>query len=179
MVFQNGFFCCEIGVLSDTMKHNLIFLCKGFNMTAADMDVNANCVLDLSEEQKIAFLRAFSKMAGIDGNFDESEKHFIKNIAISFGVTSDKTEEILDVSDEDKIIEEVAKIKNRRVALELVKELCMLAHADDELSDEETLFIGKVGLAMGVELEKIEQISNWVIDRLIWLDQGKIIFEEV
>lgn len=148
-------------------------------MIYADTDINANCVLALDEEQKLAFLRAFSKMACIDGCFDESEKHFIRNVAISFGVCGDKADTLFEILDEDKIIEDVAKINNRRVALELIKELCMLAHADDVLSDEETLFIGKIGVAMGVELEKIEQISNWVIDRLIWLDQGKIIFEEV
>ena len=38
--------------------------------------------------------------------------------------------------------------------------------------------IGKIGLAMGIELEKIEQISNWIIDHVIWLEQAKIIFEE-
>ena len=70
-------------------------------------------------------------------------------------------------------------INNRRAALELIKEMCVLAHADDELSDSETLLIGRVGRAMGVELEKIEQISKWVIDRLVWLEEGKIIFEEV
>ena len=64
-------------------------------------------------------------------------------------------------------------------ALELIKEMCLLGHADDDLSDEEVLFIGEVGQAMGIELEKIEQISNWVIDYLIWNDQGKIIFEKI
>ena len=34
-------------------------------------------------------------------------------------------------------------------------------------------------VAMGIDLDKIEQISNWVIDRLIWLEEAKIIFEEV
>lgn len=63
--------------------------------------------------------------------------------------------------------------------MELIKEMCVLAHADDELSDEETALIGKVGMAMGIDLDKIEQISNWVIDRLIWLEEAKIIFEEV
>ena len=57
--------------------------------------------------------------------------------------------------------------------------MCVRAHADDELSDEETALIGKVGMAMGIDLDKIEQISNWVIDRLIWLEEAKIIFEEV
>ena len=32
---------------------------------------------------------------------------------------------------------------------------------------------------MGVELEKIEQISNWIIDRIIWLEQAKIILRKL
>ncbi len=56
--------------------------------------------------------------------------------------------------------------------------MCVLAHADETLTDDETLFIGKVGQAMGVSLDKIEQISSWVIDRIIWLQEGKLIFED-
>jgi uncharacterized tellurite resistance protein B-like protein len=85
----------------------------------------------------------------------------------------------MEAEDDASLIREVGKITNRRAALELVKEMCMLAHADEKLSDEETLFIGKVGQAMGVTPDKIEQISGWVIDRLILLEEGKIIFEEV
>ena len=80
---------------------------------------------------------------------------------------------------EDVLFQEAAKVNNYELSLELIKMLCLLAHTDDELSDEETLFIGQIGQAMGVELEKIEQISNWVIDYLIWREQGKIIFEKV
>ena len=56
--------------------------------------------------------------------------------------------------------------------------MCLLANDDSDLSDNETLLIGRVGQAMGVELEKIQQISQWVIDRIIWLEEGKIIFEK-
>lgn len=56
--------------------------------------------------------------------------------------------------------------------------MCLLANTDSDLSDNETLLIGRVGQAMGVELEKIQQISQWVIDRIIWLEEGKIIFEK-
>ena len=60
----------------------------------------------------------------------------------------------------------------------MIREMCILSHVDNYLSDSETLFIGQVGLALGIELEKIEQISNWIIDRIIWLEQAKLIFEE-
>ena len=134
-------------------------------MVDLKMEMDVSCVDSLSEEQKIAFVKAFSHLAMADGCFD--------------GISLTHLEEIFEVNDGEKIIEEVKKINNRRAALELIKEMCILAHADDDLSDEETAFIGRVGLAMGIELDKIEQISNWVIDRLVWLEEAKIIFEEV
>ena len=57
--------------------------------------------------------------------------------------------------------------------------MCMLANSDGDLSDQEILLIGRIGTAMGLELEKIEQISQWVIDHIVWLEEGKIIFEKV
>ncbi len=148
-------------------------------MVDLKMEMDVSCVDSLSEEQKIAFLKAFSHLAAADGCFDDDEKAFIRHVAHGFGISASHIEEVLDIDDEEEIFEEVKKIDNRRAALELIKEMCVLAHADDELSDEETAFIGKVGLAMGIDLDKIEQISNWVIDRLIWLEEAKIIFEEV
>lgn len=148
-------------------------------MTDLQLEMDMNCVEKLNEDQKIAFLKAFSRLATADGKFDADEKAFIKNVGVTFGISPKRVNEILKIDNDDEILEEVKKIDNRRAALELIKEMCVLAHADDELSDEETAFIGKVGMAMGVDLDKIEQISNWVIDRLIWLEEAKLIFEEV
>ena len=148
-------------------------------MTDLQLEMDMNCVEKLNEDQKIAFLKAFSRLAAADGKFDADEKAFIKNVGVTFGISPKRVNEILTIDNDDEILEEVKKIDNRRAALELIKEMCVLAHADDELSDEETAFIGKVGMAMGVDLDKIEQISNWVIDRLIWLEEAKLIFEEV
>ncbi len=143
------------------------------------MDLYLQEMLEQDEETKIAYLKAFTRLACADGSFDENEKQFIRDLAKSYEIPSGKIDEILTASDDDEIIEEVKKIKNRRIALELIKELCILAHVDDELTDDETLFIGRVGQAMGVELDKIEQISNWVIDKIILAEEAKIIFEEI
>ena len=138
------------------------------------MDQHLEEMLKMDEESRIAYLKAFTRLACADGSFDENEKRFIKNLAKTYHVS-----EIFSCAEDDAIIEDLKKIKSRRVALELIKELCILAHADDVLTDEETLFIGRVGQAMGVELDKIEQISNWVIDKIILAEEAKIIFEEV
>ncbi len=143
------------------------------------METDMDCLAKLNEEQRVAFMKAFVRLANSDGNLDADEIDFIKNIAVTYGVPKERTKDILSASSNEDVVKAVKIIDNRRAALELIKEMCILAHADDVLSDKETLFIGQVGMAMGVDLEKIEQISNWVIDRIIWLEEAKIIFEEV
>ncbi len=143
------------------------------------MNKQFNAIMSLSDEEKIAYLCAFTRLAKTDGRFDDIEKQYIQSIAKQYDVPSTRIEEIFEEHSDDEILKNLSKIKNRRVALELIKDLCFLAHVDDELSDEETLFIGRVGQAMNVELEKIEQISSWVIERIISEEEAKLIFDEI
>lgn len=143
------------------------------------MEQDMEVLSKLTEDQKVAFMKAFSRLVGADGHLDEDELAFIRSMARVYGISDKRVDEILKIDSDEEVVNAVKVIDNRRAALELIKEMCVLAHADDELSDQETLLIGRVGQAMGVELEKIEQISNWIIDRIIWLEQAKIIFEEV
>lgn len=129
-----------------------------------------------SNEEKIIFFKVLLHLADADGFTDKNEITFIKEAAQAQGI--DKVESLKDFEDEAKILEDVKIIKNRHLAMELIREMCMLSHVDNILSDEETLFIGKIGIALGIEMEKIEQISNWVIDHIFWLEQAKVIFEE-
>ena len=145
-------------------------------MTYTETLESNNFVAKLSNEQKIIFLKTLFHLANIDGTRDEQEIKYIKDAAIAYQI--ENTEEIFKEISNDDILSELKNINNRRTALELIKELCLLGHSDSDLSDAETLFIGHAGLTMGVELEKIEQISNWIIDKIIWLEQGKIIFED-
>ncbi len=140
---------------------------------------NLNYISELSEEQKITFLKVLVAIARADNNFDDKEKLFIKDIAIIFGIPKDRSEEILAEISDDDLIKEASLITNRKAALHLIKEACVLANSDGDLNDREILLIGKIGQAMNIEFEKIEQISKWVIDRIIWLEEGKIIFEQV
>ena len=130
----------------------------------------------LSQEHKIIFLKTLFFLANIDHKRDEQEIRFIKDAAKHYQI--EQFEEIFKEISEEELINKVKTINNRRIALELIKEMCLLGHSDSDLTDDETLFIGHVGLAMGIELEKIEQISNWIIDKIIWIEQGKIIFED-
>lgn len=140
---------------------------------------NKSFVTQMSEEEKVIFLKILVALAKCDGNFEDEEKAFIKDSAIAFGLTKEHVDEILAPMTNEEIINKAAKIKSRQAALQLIKEACLLANSDGDLSEEEIILIGKIGQAMNVELEKIEEISQWVVDRIIWLERGKIIFEQV
>ncbi len=145
-------------------------------MTYTETLENNSHILKLNEEQKIVFFKALAYMAKIDDHIDEEEIKYIKGAAAKYHIV--QFSEIFNFQDEKDIFNQVKKLPNRRVGLELIKELCLLGHSDSDLSDDEVLFIGKIGTAMGIELEKIEQISDWVVDKIIWLEKGKIIFED-
>lgn len=129
-----------------------------------------------SLQEKIVFFQILLHLAGVDGVTDDNEIEFISKAAQNQGIKS--LDELKGYENEEKLLKNVKIIKDRRLAMELIREMCMLSHVDSVLSDEETLFIGKVGITLGIEIEKIEQISNWIIDRIIWLEQAKLIFEE-
>ena len=136
-----------------------------------------NYIAGMDESDKITFLKVLSVLAKSDGSFDENQKERIEDTAVMFGISADKIPSILQENSQEETIKKASEIKNRRVALALIREACFLANSDGDLKDEEILYIGKIGEAMGIDLEKIEQISQWVIDHIILQAQKKIIFE--
>ena len=143
------------------------------------LEQNMEYLNKLDENQRVVIIKILARLANADGKLDDSEKEFIRQVAKVYNIPEKRIEEILNFGADEDIIKSAKIITNRKVALELIKEMCILAHADNELTESETLFIGRVGQAMGVELEKIQQISQWVIERIIWMEEAKIIFEEV
>ncbi len=148
-------------------------------MSNSNMGEQMSYISQMEEEEKVVFLKVLVALARSDGNFDDEEKAFIKDLAIIFGIRKESAANILVETSDEQLITDASKIKNRAAALQLIKEACLLANSDGDLSEREVVLIGKIGQAMGVELEKIEQISQWVIDRIIWLEEGKIIFEQL
>lgn len=137
-----------------------------------------NTSLNLTDTEKLFFIKALSRLAQADNCIKQEEHDFLQQLCSSFNIPATQSEAIKSITDAE-LINEAKQITNRQTAMELIKEMCMLANTDGDISERETMLIGQIGLAMNLELEKIEQISRWVIDRIIWLEEGKIIFEKV
>jgi len=130
----------------------------------------------LTEEQKIVFLKTLLYISKIDGEVAQGEAKFIKKMANKYKI--ENLAKIFEPASEQKILSELKILRQRRVAMELIKEMFRLGHTDYDLGDEEILFIGRVAAVTGIEIKKVEQISTWIIDYVIWKEQEKIIFEE-
>ena len=145
-------------------------------MSNIDAELNKNIFNLLNESQKIVFLKALLYLSTRDGHVDDNEIKYIKKMAGRYKVVN--VQKIFEKTTESQLLLELSILKNRRAALELLKEMFRLGHTDQDLGDEEILFVGRVAEVLGVDIKKVEQISSWVIDYLILQEQGRLIFEE-
>ena len=147
-------------------------------MSNFNAENNMSYLDGMDEDTRVIFLKVLTRLARSDDKMDNNEKGFIKSLAAIYKVSSEHFADIVRLKTDDEIIENVKQITKRADKLQLIKEMCLLANSDSDLTDAEVILIGSVAEAMDVELEKVQQISQWVIDRIIWLEEGKIIFEK-
>lgn len=145
-------------------------------MIGMNENLNPQMMKTMDDHQKTVFLKTLLFASKIDGKVDEGEIKYIKKMASKYKVNDVK--KIFEPTTQEGLLSELSCLAERKWGLELIKELFRLAHEDDDLGDEEVLFIGRVSKALNIETEKIEQISSWVIDCLVLKEQSKIIFEE-
>ena len=133
-------------------------------------------IKELTDEEKTVFLSVICKLIKADGRVDEQELDFLKLIASRYGVNDSFVVEIIKEQNINHI-ELAKKIHNRQHALELIKELCVLANIDGDLHDNELDIIIDVAKATKIEDKKVLLINRWVLDSAIVLKTGQIIME--
>lgn len=132
----------------------------------------------LSYDEKIIFLKLLCKIIKADGVIDNEEIAFLKMVAARYGIDNNTMISIIKSADSINGPAEASKIKNRQHALQLIKELCVLANIDEDLHDTELDIIIDAARAMNVEDERIILINRWVLDSLILSRTGRIIMEQ-
>lgn len=140
--------------------------------------MNDDYIKSLSSTEKLVFLKLLCKMIKADATIDNDEVNFLKIAAARYGVDNNTMVNIIKGGDRIDVSEEAAQITNRKHALQLIKELCVLANIDDDLHDNELDVIIDAARAMNVEDEKVILINRWVLDSLILSKTGKVIMEE-
>ena len=147
-------------------------------MVNLEMERGMDYISLLDEDQKVAYMNALAHLAHADGDYEEEEDLFIKEVAELSGVPLNRLDEITQKKTNEDLKKSLSIITDKKVAYNLLREMCVLSHADSELSDEEMDVLAISAQAMNVSLEKLEEISNWVIRGLIWKTEAEIIFDE-
>ena len=120
---------------------------------------DSDYISTLSYDEKIIFLKIFCCLVRADGKVDNDEISFLKDIAARYGIDNATIVGIIKDGGID-CVAEAQKIKNRKHALQLVKEMCVLANIDNDLADKELDIVIDSARAMGVEDDKIILINR-------------------
>ena len=116
---------------------------------------------DAPLKQRIAFLTAIAHLARSDGDFDDDEKDFFIDLAKLYKLSKNDARETIKLRTDDEVLDAVKTITNKGLALVLIREMFYLGYEDGDLSDAEIIFISKVGMALGISIDKMEEISSW------------------
>lgn len=138
--------------------------------------IQNTCLKNLSMSEKKDCLRAMAYISKLDGHLETNEVYIVALLAKTLDLTD--TRLFLQNLDENEILLSLSAITDRKVALEILKFLCFIGHADNNLTDNEVLFIGNAANAMGVELSKVQEINDWIIDGFILKENERQIFEK-
>ena len=130
---------------------------------------------DVISKEKTAFVAVLGYLAKLDG-FTEDESDFINDIASIYGLSQKELEEASKNRDEEETLKILSYITTPSTQLELIRELFFLGYADGNLSNNEVIFVSKVGEALGISVDTIERISDWVIRGIEWEEEGAEIF---
>ena len=134
-------------------------------------------IQQLSEIEKVTFVRALIFLIKSDGSFDDRERECIHEIVNIYNI-KDKVAAINAPMGEDILLTEIANtINDRHKALSLIRELLTMAHIDEELGDAEVNFIEKVAAKLNIEPEKVLQINELVLERKDWLVKSAVVME--
>ena len=103
---------------------------------------------------------------------------FLKEISLRYGIDNATVIDIIKNAASINPVEQAKKITDRKHALQLIKELCVLANIDEDLHDNELDIIIDVARACNVEDDKVVLINRWVLDSFILSKTGEVILEQ-
>ncbi len=125
--------------------------------------------------EKATFLATLGFAANLDG-VTQDELDFIDEIAEDFQASKDELDAAKKDRDEEAVLALLPNITNEKTKKQLLRELFFLGYADGNLSDNEVIFLSKVGNKLGIDDETIERISEWVIRGIEWEEEGQELF---
>jgi len=127
-------------------------------------------------KQRMAYMAIIAYMERMNTEPDENNLMIFDELAKLYNLSKSETDQALATLTKDEVLLLAREIEHPVLALVLIRELFYLGYEYGDLSDDEILFISNVGLALSIPIEKLEQISSWVIRSIELEEEGALLF---
>lgn len=132
-------------------------------------------ILGTKKVAKISGIRLLICVAQADGYVDDMEKEWIYH-QVGQDVFSVRDRQVFhddmeNPKDWKVLAEEICPLLTRKDKLLLIRKLFKLAALDKHIKVEEKKMIYEISHTIKVEVDKIEQIENWVMDGINWISE--------
>lgn len=133
---------------------------------------------NLSTEEQEIFINALVYILNTDKNFKPAKNEYLVHQAKEIGFPMKKLSTIKPIVKPETISNNLLKIHNVRLRRYFMREMIMLAISDHELTDTEMCNIYKIGTAIGIKQDKINDFFLWAAQGIEWQVEGVRLVED-
>lgn len=133
--------------------------------------------IEMTEEQKLIYVRLLIYLAKSDNNPDYIEKRFIKNIIDRFQLSPTLLQNLSVPNKLDDLYVLLRPIRERAIAIDLLHCLRFAASVDSIIDEEEVKIIRTVAHILDIDDDTLLVINNFVFDEMIFLKQACDVLE--
>ena len=120
----------------------------------------------LTYEEKEALFQLIASIAKADDNFTEEETDYLSIYAQDNGV-------IFDINSDINTEQACSKLQSHNAKTVAIQEIIRIAVVDGHYDDSERLAIVAIADLLEMDLDKFEEIENWVIEGQNWVERGE------
>lgn len=139
---------------------------------------DANFIRSLSEKERFIFLKIICGMVAADRKVSREELVYLRELALKYGASGDKLSVMIKSAETDMLLKQARMITDRVKALALIKDMCMVANLDTDLTDNEIDYILDVAEAMGIDDKRVRDINAVVNEYLAVSQKAALLLEQ-
>lgn len=137
-----------------------------------------NFIDTLSDGERFIFLKIISGVVASDRKVSRGELVYLKELALKYQVSGETLATMIKTADRRTLPIQARKITDRKKALQLVKDMCMVANADTELDDNEIDYILDIAEVLNISAERVREINQVVNAYFALSEKARVLLEQ-
>ena len=132
----------------------------------------------LSEGERFIFLKVICGLIACDRQVSKEELLYLREVALKYEVTPDSLTTMIKSANKKTLLMQARMIDDRRKALMLIKDLCVVANNDKDLEDAEIEYILDIAEVMGIDPLRVKEINEAVNEYIELSKKTSILLEQ-